>query len=57
MKIFFIIFGILMSKFLASIIWLKKSMNHDNLHLPKFSHFSFFVETMKHDKAGGVYSL
>lgn len=54
MKIFFIIFGTLMSKFSASIIWLKKSMNHNYLDLPKFSHFSFFIEATKPDKAGGV---
>lgn len=30
---------ILMSKISAGIIWLKKSMYHDYLHLPKFSHF------------------
>lgn len=57
MKIFFIIFGILMSKFSAGITWLKKSMKHDYLHLPKFSHFSFLMETMKPDKAGCVYSM
>lgn len=57
MEIFFIIFNILMSKFSASIIWLKKSMNHDYLQLPKFSHFSFFMETPKPDKAVAFYSI